>query len=36
MVDVYAGDNEAIVKVSDTGIGIPAEDIPIYSTASSE
>ena len=28
MVDVYVGDNEAIVKVSDTGIGIPAEDIP--------
>ena len=28
MVDVYIGDDEAIVKVSDTGIGIPPEDIP--------
>lgn len=28
MVDTYRGKNEAILKVSDTGIGIPAEDIP--------
>jgi signal transduction histidine kinase len=28
MVDVYKGDDEAVVKVSDTGIGIPVEDIP--------
>lgn len=28
IVDVYRGKNEAILKVSDTGIGIPAEDIP--------
>jgi len=28
MVDVYVGDDEAVVKVSDIGIGIPAEDIP--------
>jgi len=28
MVDVYRGKNEAVLKVSDTGIGIPAEAIP--------
>lgn len=28
MVDVYIGDDQGIVKISDTGIGIPTEDIP--------
>lgn len=28
MADVYRGDDEAVIKVSDTGIGIPAEDMP--------
>ena len=28
MVDVHKGDNQAIIKISDTGIGIPSKDIP--------
>lgn len=28
MVDVYKGDGQSIIKISDTGIGIPSEDIP--------
>ncbi|NLJ41619.1 MAG: two-component sensor histidine kinase, partial [Clostridiales bacterium] len=28
MIDAYVMDDQAIVKVSDTGIGIPAEEIP--------
>lgn len=28
MADVYRGDDQVIIKISDTGIGIPSEDIP--------
>ena len=35
MVDVYEEEDQAIIKISDTGIGIPKEDIPIYLIVSS-